>query len=467
MTATHAITDVLAVWMRRQRWFAGKSASPQLRVIGSWELESEDLESADPESDPEVSITTYLVLDDGAVPRVLYQVPITTRHAPLESGWSALIAELTDPAGEAVYLYDGPHDPAYARSLLAFVTSGGHVDGVGTRVDGIPAESLACVNVRSHVLGGEQSNTSIVYDFDAVGGESGRAAICKVFRTLHHGENPDVVLQSALFAAGSHAVPATLGSVVAEWSDPREPLGHAVGHLAFAQEFLTGAEDAWRRARAAFSDSVDFSENARAIGTATADVHATLANVMPTVSADEADIAETVAAWNARLDAAVAEAPELDALREQIGTVFQRAATSPWPRLQRIHGDLHLGQVLGMPGGDWVIIDFEGEPMRPLSERTSPDVALRDVAGMLRSFDYVAGTERGSLDVVGWVDACRRAFIEGYSERSGEDVMAHGVLVGALELDKALYEVVYEARNRPAWLPIPLAAIHRILQRAQ
>lgn len=457
MTATHAIVEILAAWVGRQRWFAGKSAAPRLRVIGSWDLTS----------DREVSITTYLVLDDGASPRVLYQIPVTTRPAALESGSSALIAELTDAAGASVYLYDGPHDPAYARCLLALVTAGGHVDGVGAQVDGVAAEPLGCINVRSHVLTGEQSNTSIVYDFDTVEGESGRTAICKVFRTLHHGENPDVVLQSALFAAGSHAVPATLGSVVAEWSDPREPHGQARGHLAFAQEFLMGAEDAWRRALTAFSSAVDFTESARAIGTATADVHATLADVMPTVFADESDIAETVAAWYARLDAAVAEAPQLDALREQIGIVFQQAARSPWPRLQRIHGDLHLGQVLGMPGGDWVIIDFEGEPMRPLSERTPPDVALRDVAGMLRSFDYVAGAEPGAPGAGEWVDACRRAFIDGYTERSGEDVMARRVLVDALELDKALYEAVYEARNRPTWLPIPVAAIHRLAKQAQ
>jgi maltokinase len=457
MTATQAIIEVLAVWVHRQRWFAGKSASPQLRVIGSWDLES----------DPDVSITTYLVLDDGALRPVLYQIPITTRRAPLESGSAALIAELTDAVGASVYLYDGPHDPAYARGLLTLVTAGGHVDGDGARVDGVPAESLSCVNVRSHVLSGEQSNTSIVYDFDVAGGAVGRSAICKVFRTLHHGENPDVVLQSALFAAGSHAVPATLGSVVAEWSDPREPQGHARGHIAFAQEFLSGAEDAWRRARVAFSNSVDFTQSARAIGTATADVHATLASVMPTVFADDADIAEMVAAWYARLDAAVAEVPQLDALREQIAILFQQAATSPWPRLQRIHGDLHLGQVLGMPGGDWVIIDFEGEPMRPLSERTPPDVALRDVAGMLRSFDYVSGAEPRSQDAAGWAAACRRAFIDGYSERSGEDVLAHTGLIDALELDKALYEAVYEARNRPTWLPIPVAAIHRIVQRTQ
>jgi maltokinase len=457
MTATDAIIDVLAAWVGRQRWFAGKSAAPQLRVIGSWDLES----------DLDVSITTYLVLDDGAVAPVLYQIPITTRHAALESGSGALIAELTDVAGASVYLYDGPHDPAYARGLLALVTAGGHVDGDRTRVDGVAAEPLGCINVRSHVLSGEQSNTSIVYDFDVADGAVGRTALCKVFRTLHHGENPDVVLQSALFAAGSHAVPAMLGNVVAEWSDPREPHGHARGHLAFAQEFLSGAEDAWRRARVACSSAADFTESARAIGAATADIHATLARVMPTVAADDAAIAETVAAWYARLDAAVAEAPQLDALREQIAVVFQQAAASPWPRLQRIHGDLHLGQVLGMPGGDWVIIDFEGEPMRPLSERTPPDVALRDVAGMLRSFDYVSGAESGAPDAVGWAEACRNAFIDGYVERSGQDVTAHSVLIDALELDKALYEAVYEARNRPTWLPIPVAAIHRIVQRTQ
>jgi predicted trehalose synthase len=456
MTATDAIIDVLAAWAQRQRWFAGKSAAPQLRVIGSWDLHS----------DQEVSITTYLVLDDGAVPPVLYQIPVTARHAALESGSSALIAELTDASGASVYLYDGPHDPAYARGLLAMVTAGGHVEGDRTRVDGVAAEPFDCINVHSHVLSGEQSNTSIVYDFDMADGAVSRTAICKVFRTLHHGENPDVVLQSALFAAGSHAVPATLGSVVAEWSDPREPHGHATGHLAFAQAFLSGAEDAWRLAQVAYASAADFTESARAIGAATADIHATLARVMPTVDADDAAVAETVASWYARLDAAIAEAPQLDALREQISVVFQQAAASPWPRLQRVHGDLHLGQVLGMPGGDWVIIDFEGEPMRPLSERTRPDVALRDVAGMLRSFDYASAAGAEAQDA-GWAQACRNAFIDGYVERSGHDVTEHSALVDALELDKALYEAVYEARNRPTWLPIPVAAIHRIVQRTE
>jgi predicted trehalose synthase len=177
-------------------------------------------------------------------------------------------------------------------------------------------------------------------------------------------------------------------------------------------------------------------------------------------------VALSVCSWYARLYAAIAEAPQLDALREQISVVFQQAAASPWPRLQRVHGDLHLGQVLGMPGGDWVIIDFEGEPMRPLSERTRPDVALRDVAGMLRSFDYASAAGAEAQDA-GWAQACRNAFIDGYVERSGHDVTEHSALVDALELDKALYEAVYEARNRPTWLPIPVAAIHRIVQRTE
>jgi predicted trehalose synthase len=257
-----------------------------------------------------------------------------------------------------------------------------------------------------------------------------------------------------------------LGSIVGEWPDPREPSGRARGDLAFAQEFFGGAEDAWRRARAALASAADFTTSARAIGAATADIHATLAAAMPTVVADDADIADTVAAWYARLDAAIAEAPQIGGLRADIEAVYRRAAQLPWPRLQRIHGDLHLGQVLSLADGGWAIIDFEGEPMRPLAERTLPDVALRDVAGMLRSFDYVAGTQPHAPGATQWSEACRAAFISGYNERTGEDVMAQRELVDAFELDKALYEAVYEARNRPTWLPIPVAAIQRLAHRA-
>jgi maltokinase len=128
----------------------------------------------------------------------------------------------------------------------------------------------------------------------------------------------------------------------------------------------------------------------------------------------------------------------------------------PWP----------LGQVVAVPDRGWVLLDFEGEPLRPLRERSRPDLALRDVAGMLRSFDYVAGSFAQShpgASAEDWARAARTAFLDGYSERAGVDIERFRVLLDAFEIDKALYEAVYEARNRPAWLPIPVTAISRLV----
>ena len=133
-----------------------------------------------------------------------------------------------------------------------------------------------------------------------------------------------------------------------------------------------------------------------------------------------------------------------------------------WPRLQRIHGDYHLGQVLESPGRGWYALDFEGEPLRPLEERTREDLALRDVAGMLRSFDYAAGAAQlaggDEARVQAWATAAKKAFLDGYGELGDEET----ILLEALVLDKALYEVVYEATERPDWLAIPLAGISRL-----
>jgi len=131
--------------------------------------------------------------------------------------------------------------------------------------------------------------------------------------------------------------------------------------------------------------------------------------------------------------------------------------------------------VLQVPGRGWVLLDFEGEPLRPLAERTLPDLPLRDVAGMLRSFDYAArqttvglpdGPEADAVRAAAdaWASASRAAFCEGYAEVTGSDPRSRGPLLDALELDKALYEVVYEVRNRPDWVAVPLAAVDRVLQ---
>jgi maltokinase len=167
----------------------------------------------------------------------------------------------------------------------------------------------------------------------------------------------------------------------------------------------------------------------------------------------------------ARHAAALSEVPALAEYDQMVTSSIDAVSAARWPALQRIHGDYHLGQVLDAPGKGWVLIDFEGEPLRPLAERTQPELALRDVAGMLRSFDYVAGSwerDHPGRSAATWADQARTAFLEGYTSSAGRDPRDDAVLLEALELDKALYEVVYEARNRPTWLSIPITAIARL-----
>jgi predicted trehalose synthase len=239
----------------------------------------------------------------------------------------------------------------------------------------------------------------------------------------------------------------------------------ARGHLAFAQEFLPGVEDAWRVALASVASGADFSEPARSLGQATAQVHATLAQAMGTRDATDEDVVALTRSMRARHASALSEVPALAAYDSMIRTSIEQVSAARWPALQQIHGDYHLGQVLDVPDRGWVLVDFEGEPLRPLADRGQPDLALRDVAGMLRSFDYVAGSweqTHPGRSAGPWADRARTAFLDGYTGNAGRDPRQDAALLYALELDKALYEVVYEARNRPTWLSIPTAAIARL-----
>ncbi|MFM9876720.1 MAG: maltokinase N-terminal cap-like domain-containing protein [Rhodoglobus sp.] len=447
------LVDWLRAWMGSQRWYANKGTLPALEEIGNLEVPSPD----------GARFVIHLLLDHTVGKPTLYQVPLSYRREPLALGW---IGEL-----EGWHVHDAPHDPDFARALLATMVGevplhGDRASGAGVRSnpDATSPESPTG-DLNSRVLSGEQSNTSIIYDDAALSGGGGAPAIVKLFRALHHGDNPEVELQTALAAAGSTAVPRPIGAVVATWGDRGRSGGLANGHLAFGQEFLPGAVDAWRVALAAAEAGVDFSVEARELGIATAGVHATLAATLPTRPATADDIAIAVAGMRARLEQAIAEVPELLDCSPAISATFDRAAAAVWPAQQRIHGDLHLGQVLAAPGRGWVIVDFEGEPLRAMNERSRIDSPMRDVAGMLRSFDYVAGSLAVSgshRDARDWAAAARAAYSEGYSAASGRDIRSNGALVDAFEFDKALYETVYEARNRPDWLEIPVAAIQRL-----
>jgi maltokinase len=257
-------------------------------------------------------------------------------------------------------------------------------------------------------------------------------------------------------------------------------------------EYLRGTADGWAMATASLRDLLaedlltdgaglpmehphpedvggDFASEAHRLGHAVATVHADLAAALGSFPAPAGYFDALADRMQHRLDRVLAQvselAPDKTALRAAFDAV--RGLTSSVP-LQRVHGDLHLGQVLRSVTG-WVLIDFEGEPMAPLAERIAPASPLRDVAGMLQSFEYAANhLAMGDADpqqhaAVGlaWTTHNRNAFCDGYAQVA-PDPRDQAVLLRAFQLDKAVYEVSYEHSNRPLWLPIPLAAITRL-----
>ncbi|MFD1722646.1 maltokinase N-terminal cap-like domain-containing protein [Amnibacterium endophyticum] len=446
MPDSTSVDGPLRSWIGGQRWFAS-TGTPDLVEAGEFPIASDG------------SGRTLLLRERSG--DALYQVPVVLRDADGQPGVIGAV-----DGGE---LIDGPRDASYVRALLELVLGGGQVEGDGTTVRGVPLgwEGPAPTLVASRVLSGEQSNTSIIVEATRDDGEIARVML-KVFRALHDGENPDVVLQSAIAAAGSDRVPATWGALVGTWPDASVEGGLASGHLAVAQEYLPGTEDAWRVALVAARAGEDFTGPARDLGAATAEVHRVLAQAFPTRDADEAGREALLASMRGRAKRAIGLVPGLAGRAEEIEEALVSGTRNEWPALQRVHGDYHLGQVLLVPDRGWVLLDFEGEPLRPMAERSEPDAALRDVAGMLRSFDYVAGTialEGGDAAAANaWTASVRAAFLEGYERELGRSLDPYAALLTALELDKALYECEYEVRNRPLWLPIPEDAVHRMLE---
>jgi predicted trehalose synthase len=459
----------LAAWMPRQRWYAAKGRPPSLRLVAWWDTPTasgvvSDAHARSPRS-TDARVRTFLVADEGALPAVLYQIPVVSRATASVDASPDHIIGSPEPGTTFI---DGPFDSAYTAALLSLVTAGGQGSGPRSVATGRPTRSVATDTVRkATVLAGEQSNTSVIYRSD----DGSMPIICKVFRQLHPGLNPDIELQTALADAGSSHVPHAVGSVEGVWPDLSRTDETVTGSLAFAQEFLPGVEDAWRVALHAAARGEDFRERAHALGAATADVHLSLAGLFPTRETQPADRDATAATWRRRLAIAIAEVPAIADRRDAIEAVYSRALEVAWPPLQRIHGDYHLGQVLQVPGRGWVLLDFEGEPLRPMSERVQSDLPLRDVAGMLRSFDYVAGSirldhpDRSPEAVREWALSARRSFVEGYAGTSGVELDVESALLAALELDKAVYEAIYESRNRPTWVTIPLRAIARLVEK--
>jgi maltokinase len=315
----------------------------------------------------------------------------------------------------------------------------------------------------SLVLTGEQSNTSMIF---------GEEAILKVFRRPHPGPNPDLEIPRALHRAGSPHVAPPLG-----WM--QTILDGTPTVLAILSAYLRAATDGWLLAATSVRDLYasddtraaeaggDFAAEAHRLGEATAEVHRALAEAFGTAELPASAYGDLSAQMQDRLDAAVAAVPELARYAALLSDAFTELAgiDEPLP-VQRIHGDYHLGQVIRTQAG-WVLLDFEGEPVVPLAQRSARAPALRDVAGMLRSLDYAArhqlpghaDQERAHAAARDWVSRNQAAFCTGYAQAGGTDPGKHAVLLRALTLDKAVYEVMYEASHRPSWLSIPLGSI--------
>ena len=446
----HAAPDdeVLAAlqqWLPHQRWFPAKGTDRALERVAVVHL-------PDPQGDAEVGLHLLLLPNGG-----LLQVPVVRR---VDDGADrpGVIARLPGSPGHV--LVDGCHDPAFLRAWLA-----------AAEYD-VPVEPDL---TGMRVLTGEQSNTSVLLP------AADPPGILKVFRGLSAGPNPDVDVPLALSHVGWTGVPRPLAWLTGSWPSSQ---GRVVGHLGVLSELVEGAEDGFELACRHAREHTDFTALARDLGRTTAQMHRYLRAALPgtpegpslsnpedvqTDAERAAHAAAVVHTLRSRAAAAVTAAPVLSGRAERIDEVLAAVEQlADLPPLQRVHGDYHLGQVLRSPTRGWAVLDFEGEPQAPADERTRPDLALRDLAGMLRSFDYAAAV--GGATSPEWVAQARASLVAGYHDEADQGPAAlpeatTEVLLRALELDKALYEVVYESRNRPTWVQIPLDGVDRLLDR--
>ena len=454
-----ALADLLRDWMPVQRWFGSKGRE--------WADVTEDGFFLD-RSDPVLSVHRVRVTyaDGGAD---TYLVPISWRDSEVEELASAYIGVVIGDEGRASHAYDGMRDRDATTPWLIHLVNAStvgpmhfHPAGVAYIPEGLPGD----------IVSTEQSNTSLVY---------GSEAIFKLFRRLEPGLNPDVEVHDALRRSENPHIAPLLGHIEIDDPDPaNEP-----ATVAMLQTFVPNASDGWRLATASVRDLYaegdlhadevggDFAADSERLGAATASVHQDMAAVLPTEPADSGWYADVARQMNERLDAAVQIVPQLAEHVDGLRQVYAAVAGSTEPLVrQRVHGDLHLGQVLRTATG-WIVLDFEGEPARPLASRRELDSPLRDVAGMLRSFDYAArhmlveqpDDSQRAYRAQEWAERNRAAVCAGYSEASGLDPCGGSPLLRAFEADKAVYECVYEARNRPHWLMIPLDSLSRLTGR--
>jgi maltokinase len=441
------LAEHLPAHLARQRW-AGAQGRAVVAVEVVW------LDVVQPEEPLLVWALVEARLDDGAVQR--YQVLIGGRAADPAPDFLAgkerqLLATVPGEQGDVV-LYDALVDPDLAVAVLH-----------------LTAPHAEVVVRRPIVL--EHSNSSVVFD---------ESTILKVFRRIQPGPNPDVEITRALVEQGYANVLAPLAELQRDGT-----------HLAVLRRFLRGATEGWELARTSVRDLLasrlppedcggDLAPDSARLGDTIAGLHLAMAAAWGTQPGDSGRWIDEMEAHLAALSAGDAAALprdsfDPDAVRARFDAA--RGLADAGQEL-RIHGDLHLSQVIQVDAG-WLVIDFEGEPARPRPDRFTVSSPLRDVAGILRSFHYAAASGLAEWDIgdgdltdllAAWEARNRDAFLAAYLGRVGIDALlpadpvGRAALLAAFELDKAVYELGYELGHRPDKAAIPLAGIDRLLR---
>jgi maltokinase len=443
--------DALREFVQGQRWFGAKS-----REIAHFQVIGAPVVSAD---EPLLVLALVEIRFQPGT-HELYHLPLGFRRR-----WKDGIAEV-----EGWVAYDALTDPELARLLVLRMRAQEDVAGgeaiVEFRATTEPHGDLS--NVRP--MGAEQSNTSVVFDEELV---------LKVYRRIEAGVNPELEVLRFLTDRGFPSI-ASLEGWAAYLGTPLEAT------LAIAQSYVAGDGDGWTLALDALTagSGDEFVERLRVLGEVTGAMHTVLASDAgdPSFAAEEPS-GEALGLLTASVDeeieelfATLPDLPELEPIagrgeevREQVRGLSHAGDSG---KVIRTHGDYHLGQAL-WTRESWVILDFEGEPARPIIDRRLKRSPLRDVAGMLRSFAYAASAaelERGVEPPDGWEQRARDSFLLGYLSEVDSALIPAGSsferLLAVFELEKAVYELRYELDNRPTWVRIPVAGIVRLLERA-
>ena len=429
MNAPLPTPEAIAEWLPRQRWFGAKAR--RIRRVAF--ADAVPIGAA-------VVLLVDVELDGGGSER--YALPLL-------------------PGAEII---DALANVELARAVLTLLARAGAAAGDRGEIRGVPAAGLAerwpqgpPANLTVRRIGGEQSNTSVVL---------GDAFVLKHFRKLAEGINPEAEIPRFLTERTNFRnTPRLAGHL--EYRDHRG----GVTTLAVIQALVPDAHDGWQWILSRLGEPGGAGVTVaalRRLGERTGELHRALAaDSGDPAFAPERITAADVTAWTDSLVGQLASARAVLPPDERITVDHDaiRAALAHLVGRQKIrhHGDFHLGQTLYCPrAGDWMIIDFEGEPLRPLEERRRKHAAPRDVAGLLRSIDYAAASTRApALPLRDWQADAARAFVEGYRFAAGaapflpESDSAFRDVVAVFELEKAAYEVVYEANNRPDWIAIP------------